>query len=286
MYYYHARNFFLFRSHFKILLGQLRILIILQLRRQLNVRVLLLEPVLGELVFKEEERVAVAVLNQHVARGGHLRVELVGVDPAGGLLAERFHDHFRVVLVLHPELENLKLQLAHRPEDVVVGGVALVELHRPFLDQLVDPLVEGLLLHHVLGRNADEEFRSKLRQLFKLNRLLAGEDRIPDLEITGIVETNDVAGHGGFHVLPGVGHELGHVRQPQRLAGPFEGHIHSAVKFPGADPHEGDPVAMLGVHVGLNLENEAGEFRGQRVHRLAVVLLVRARRRGKLEVGF
>ena len=99
------------------------------------------------------------------------------------------------------------------------------------MDQLIDPLVEGLLLHHVLGRDPNKEFRRKLRQLFKLNVFLTSVNGIPNLEVPGVVKANNITGNGLFHVFPGVSHEFSHVRQPEWLLRPFQGNVHPAVKF-------------------------------------------------------
>ena len=123
---------------------------LLQLFRQFHIRVLVVEPAFSKGVLKEEERIAKAVLDQKVPAGRHLRVQLVRVDPAGYPVTDGSHFNFRVLFVLHPVLEDFKLQLADCPQNVVVGLVVAVELDSPFLNQLVHPLVEGLLLHDVL----------------------------------------------------------------------------------------------------------------------------------------
>jgi len=46
----------------------------------------------------------------------------------------------------------------------------------------------------------------------------------------------------------------------QILADAHVAHLHSLVIAPRADPQEGDAIPVLGVHVGLHLEHEAGEF--------------------------
>jgi hypothetical protein len=37
--------------------------------------------------------------------------------------------------------------------------------------------------------------------------------------------------------------------------------LHAALEGAGAQPHEGDAVAVLRVHIGLHLEDEAGHIR-------------------------
>jgi hypothetical protein len=48
--------------------------------------------------------------------------------------------------------------------------------------------------------------------------------------------------------------------QADELAGAHLLHLHAAGELAGAQPHEGDAVAVVGVHVGLDLEDEAGDL--------------------------
>jgi hypothetical protein len=47
--------------------------------------------------------------------------------------------------------------------------------------------------------------------------------------------------------------------EPDLLAGAHVLDLHPRLEAAGADAHEGDPVAVLRVHVRLDLEDEAGE---------------------------
>ena len=49
--------------------------------------------------------------------------------------------------------------------------------------------------------------------------------------------------------------------RPIGLAGAHMHDLHAARKLAGADPHEGDAVAVVRVHVGLHLEHEPGQRR-------------------------
>src|SRR5690606_37513863 len=60
-----------------------------------------------------------------------------------------------------------------------------------------------------------------------------------------------------FAILP---EEAMGTREPQALARSGEGDRHFAAELTRADADEGDAVAMARVHVGLDLEDEAGEF--------------------------
>lgn len=63
------------------------------------------------------------VFDQDVPRRGHLLVQLVWVNPARRLATHRFHDNVRVILILHSELKDFKLQLPHGPQDIVVSAI-------------------------------------------------------------------------------------------------------------------------------------------------------------------
>ena len=78
-------------------------------------------------------------------------------------------------------LEDFKLQLTDCPDNVFFGVVGLVELDGPFLDQLLNALVEGLLLHNVLRRYLHEEFRRKLWQGLELQTGIACIEGVANL---------------------------------------------------------------------------------------------------------
>ena len=46
----------------------------------------------------------------------------------------------------------------------------------------------------------------------------------------------------------------------ERLARPAGGQLHAAFELARHEPHEGDAVAVHGVHIGLHLEDETGDF--------------------------
>ena len=50
------------------------------------------------------------------------------------------------------------------------------------------------------------------------------------------------------------------------LVEPHVVQAHAARVAAGTQPHEGDAIAMSRIHVGLDLEHEAGELRLVRVH--------------------
>ena len=65
-----------------------------------------------------------------------------------------------------------------------------------------------------------------------------------------------------------------------RLAQPRRCQLHAPLEGAGHHPHEGDPVAMLRIHVGLDLEDETRHLVAVR-RNLAAFAWLRARRRGE-----
>ncbi len=62
------------------------------------------------------------------------------------------------------------------------------------------------------------------------------------------------------------------------------GDHHAALERPGTDPDERDPIAMGGVHAGLDLEDEPGERRVEWV-RVALPVGARGWRRCQVDQG-
>ncbi len=94
----------------------------------------------------------------------------------------------------------------------------------------------------------------------KTQRLALGQ-RVADAELAVVGDADDVAGPGVLGELAVAGEEEHRVRHRHRLAGADVVQLHAALEVARAEPEEGDPVAVLGVHVGLDLEDEAGDLR-------------------------
>lgn len=67
-------------------------------------------------------------------------------------------------------------------------------------------------------------------------------------------------GVGLFSRVAVLRHEGDGVVDGDRLAGRHLQQLHAALEAAGAHPHKGDAVAVLRIHVGLDLEDEAGEL--------------------------
>ena len=104
-----------------------------------------------------------------------------------------------------------------------------------------------------------EEFRSEVWDAGKAEHF-ALRERIADVELTMVVDTDDVAGNGIGHQHAVVGHEGEGVRDLHLFAFADMEYFHTRLVFAGADAEECDTVAVLRIHVGLNLEHKAGEL--------------------------
>ena len=85
-------------------------------------------------------------------------------------------------------------------------------------------------------------------------------ERVADAEVVVADEADDVARPGLVHGLALLAEELVRRGEADVLAGALVGDDHVALELAGADAQERDAVAVLRVHVGLNLEDEAGEL--------------------------
>jgi len=72
-------------------------------------------------------------------------------------------------------------------------------------------------------------------------------------------EADDVAGPSFVNGFAFLAEELVRRGKANGFAGALVGDGHVAFEFAGADANEGDAVAVLRIHVGLDLEDEGGE---------------------------
>ena len=104
-------------------------------------------------------------------------------------------------------------------------------------------------------------------------------ERVADAQRAAIHHANHVARPRLLHRRTLARQELLRAGEPQRLAGAHMRHLKSGLEAAGADAHERDAVPVLGIHVRLNLEHEAGERRVRRIHEPRCGLARRGRRR-------
>ena len=76
---------------------------------------------------------------------------------------------------------------------------------------------------------------------------------------------DDVAGKGFIRQRAVLGKEELRTGQRHVLAGAYQFCLHAAGKLAGAQPRKGDAIAMVRIHVGLDLEHERAHARFRRV---------------------
>ncbi len=99
--------------------------------------------------------------------------------------------------------------------------------------------------------------------------LLAGAQGVADAEDTRIEQAHDVAGVRLVHDRAVIGHHSGAGGQLDLTAALHMVGLHAALELARADADEGDAVAMVLIHVGLDLEDKAGELLAGGLHNLA-----------------
>jgi hypothetical protein len=73
-----------------------------------------------------------------------------------------------------------------------------------------------------------------------------------------VVQADDVAGVGRAGLLAFRRHERDRIADADFAAEPRLVQAHAGQVFAGTHAHEGDPVAMRRIHIGLDLEHEGG----------------------------
>jgi 2-succinyl-5-enolpyruvyl-6-hydroxy-3-cyclohexene-1-carboxylate synthase len=98
------------------------------------------------------------------------------------------------------------------------------------------------------------------RQWHRWSRLdLAGRgERVTDEQVVVSRDAHDIAGVGVVHRLALAGEEALRVAEAHAVPGAHVEHVHVALELAGNDADEGHAVAVLRVHVRLDLEHERG----------------------------
>ena len=188
-------------------------------------------------------------------------VVAVGLDPAGDGVGQAVHFQVDAVFVFQAVFQDFELELPDGPDDVAFHGAQVfINLDGPFLGQLGHALEELFALHRILGADAGEEFRREGREVLEGDFLLARIEGVADAHGAVIEDADDVSRIGIFDDGPFRCQELLGLHEAQGLAGLAVRDGHAFFKLARADAHEDDAVVMLGVHVGLDLEDERREL--------------------------
>jgi len=71
---------------------------------------------------------------------------------------------------------------------------------------------------------------------------------------------DDIAGEGLLGQFPVRSEEHDGGIDRQLAAGVLDLQLHAPLEAPGAKAQEGDPVPVVGIHIGLDLEDKAGDL--------------------------
>ena len=217
-----------------------------------------------------EEYVAAVLVDSHVGvlaafEVGQLR-GVVAVDPAGFVDRDRLPAACGVVLVFQTVLDHLELQRTHRADDLAAVEGACEQLRHALVHQLVDALGQLFELQWVGIFDVAELLGGERRNAREAELLALGEG-VADLEIARVVQAHDVARVGEVDHRLFLGHEGCRRREFQLFAAAHMQVVLVAFERAGANLQERDAVAVVGVHVGVDLEDEAGHLRLPGLHR-------------------
>ena len=159
-------------------------------------------------------------------------------------------------------MDDFELQRADGGEERGTGrGVAGAEgLDDAFLQQLLEAGAVFLGVAGVRVGDVGENLGREARDLVVGDRCLSSVSVSPMPNSHVADEADDVAGPGLVDGLAFLAEELVGGGEADGFAGALVGDDHVALELAGAHAEEGDAVAVLRVHVGLDLEDEAGEF--------------------------
>ena len=170
--------------------------------------------------------------------------------------------------MLQPVEHHVELKLPHRTHNgrgaERVGARGVEHLRRALLRELPQPRVELFALERIGSNDPRKMLRRETRDPGEF-QLAVRRKRIADAQRAAIHHADHVTRPGLLDHRPLTRQELLRARESQRLAGPHVRDRQSRLEPPRADAHEGNPVAMLGVHVRLDLEHEAREVGVRRV---------------------
>lgn len=210
----------------------------------------------------QEDVAALAVLGHVLVLALLEGFELGGVialDPAGLVEADGLPAALGVVLVLQAVLDDFELELAHGADNLAPVELIDEELGHTFVHQLVNALGQLFLLHGVGVLDVLEHLRREAGQAAEVELFALGQG-VAYLEGAVVRQADDVARPGLVDGSLALGHELGGAGEAHHLVVAYVVVGRVARELARAHLAEGDARAVVGVDVGRNLEDEAGEL--------------------------
>ena len=216
-----------------------------------------------------EENVAAVLVHGHVGVLAALEVGqlrgVVAVDPAGLVDRDRLPAARGVVLVLQTVLDDLELERAHRADDLAAVERRSEELRDAFVHELIDAFGQLFELQWIGILDITELFGCEGGNACEFELFAFGEG-VADLEVARVVQADDVARVGEVDDRLFLGHESRRRGEFHLFAAAHVQEILVTFERAGADLQEGDAVAVVRIHVGVDLEDEACHFLLGRLH--------------------
>src|SRR6185503_215344 len=138
-------------------------------------------------------------------------------------------------------------------------------LDRALLPELLQAFLQLLRLERIARPRDAEKLRGEVRNSLEAQGLALGQ-RVANLQQPVIVDADDVAGDSilARHAL--VRHERHHVAELHLASDALMLHFHRRPIAPRANAKKRDAIAMLRIHIGLDLEHETGKRRFHWLH--------------------
>ena len=185
---------------------------------------------------------------------------IVAFNPAGLVQAHRFPAALGIVFVLQTVLDDFELERPDRADDLAAVERGYEQLRHAFVHELIDAFGQLLEFQRVGVLDVAELLGGERRDAREFELLALGEG-VADLEVARIVQADDVARVGEVDDRFLFGHEGRRRGELELLAAAYVQVVMVALERPGADFQEGDAVAVVGIHVGVDLEHEARHLR-------------------------
>lgn len=179
-------------------------------------------------------------------------------DPTHVLIGGGFDAGLGVVFGFEAGLNDFELEGADGSEQgnalhVLWLGVLLDDA---FLQELFEAFAEALVVGWAVIVQAGEAFRDETRRFIKDDASFLAES-VADAEVVVADDADDIPCVGFIDGLAILSEEALGVGEADGLAGAWVVYVHVPLEGAGDDTDKVDPVAMAGVHVGLDFKDES-----------------------------
>ena len=156
-------------------------------------------------------------------------------------------------------LHHFKLQLPHCAQEHIAAHLGLENLDRTFFAQLRQALLQLLGTQRVFEYHGHKHLGRKKRQAGVLQVDRAIGNRVAQLHPAVGGKAHNVAGISLFHCFAALAHKSYHAGGAQLFGGAHYLELHAWRVLARSHAHKGDAIAVVGIHVGLHLEDHAAK---------------------------